>query len=89
MACPLTKETNGIFNESAFKKMKSTSVFVNIARGGIVDQDALIKALENGTIFSAGLDVVTPEPLPPNHPLLKLPNCGKYIIYVAHYNKIC
>ena len=44
---------------------------------GVVDQDALIEALENGKILGAGLDVMTPEPLPPDHRLLKLPNCGK------------
>lgn len=44
---------------------------------GVVDQDALIEALEKGSIRGAGLDVMTPEPLPPDHRLLKLPNCGK------------
>lgn len=43
-----------------------------------MDQEALYKALETGQIFSAGLDVMTPEPLPSNHPLLTLPNCGKF-----------
>lgn len=61
----------------AFGKMKSNAVFVNVARGGVVVQDDLIEALKNGTIFSAGLDVMTPEPLPFDHPLTKLPNCGK------------
>lgn len=45
---------------------------------GIVDQNALYDALKSGKIFSAGLDVMTPEPLPADHPLLTLPNCGKY-----------
>lgn len=57
--------------------MKPNSVFVNVARGGIVVQDDLIDALKNGTIFSAGLDVMTPEPLPSDHPLTLLENCGK------------
>lgn len=73
-----------MFNEAAFAKMKPTSVFVNIGRGGIVDQDALIAALRNGTIFSAGLDVMTPEPLPVDHPLLKLDNCGKIFRIYLH-----
>jgi phosphoglycerate dehydrogenase-like enzyme len=50
-------------------------VLVNIARGDIVDQEALYDALKNNKIFAAGLDVMTPEPLPADHPLMKLPNC--------------
>lgn len=64
-----------MFNEEAFNKMKQTAVFVNVARGKIVDQSALIKALETNTIFAAGLDVMTPEPLPTDHKLYTLPNC--------------
>lgn len=74
-ACPLTPETEEMFNEEAFNKMKQTAVFVNVARGKIVDQSALIKALETNTIFAAGLDVMTPEPLPTDHKLYTLPNC--------------
>ena len=55
--------------------MKPTAVFINTARGPIVDQEALADALRNGTIFAAGLDVTDPEPLPPDHELLHLPNC--------------
>ncbi|KAF5293825.1 hypothetical protein FQA39_LY03310 [Lamprigera yunnana] len=76
VACPLTRETNKMFNEQAFAKMKKTSVFVNIARGAIVDQPALIKSLKENTIFAAGLDVMMPEPLPNDNELLTLPNCG-------------
>jgi glyoxylate reductase len=54
--------------------MKRTAVFVNTARGPIVDQKALIEALHAGTIFAAGLDVTDPEPPDPDDPLLKLPN---------------
>lgn len=72
---PLVPETKEIFNKSAFQKMKRTSVFVNTSRGGVVDQDALIEALQNNTIYAAGLDVTTPEPLPLDSPLFKLPNC--------------
>ncbi|KAK5641142.1 hypothetical protein RI129_009689 [Pyrocoelia pectoralis] len=74
-SCPLTPETKEMFNETAFKKMKRTSVFVNIGRGGLVDQTALIKALREDTIFAAGLDVMVPEPLSNDHELVKLPNC--------------
>lgn len=76
IACPLTKETEKMFNAEVFRAMKSRSVLVNVARGGIVDQDALFEALKNGEIFAAGLDVTTPEPLPADHPLMTLSNCG-------------
>lgn len=88
VACPLTEETRHMFDEPAFAKMKRTSVFVNIARGDIVVQDALIAALRNGTIFSAGLDVMTPEPLPVDHPLLQLDNLGMIKIYTVLFNNI-
>ncbi|XP_025833878.1 glyoxylate reductase/hydroxypyruvate reductase-like [Agrilus planipennis] len=77
VAAPLTDETRHMFNRTTFSLMKNSSVFVNIARGLIVDQDALIEALKDGTIFAAGLDVMVPEPLPTDSELLKLPNCGK------------
>jgi lactate dehydrogenase-like 2-hydroxyacid dehydrogenase len=72
---PLTPETRHMFNADAFRRMKPTAVFVNTSRGGVVDQDALHAALVNKEIFAAGLDVTDPEPLPPDHPLLSLPNC--------------
>ncbi|XP_037959692.1 glyoxylate reductase/hydroxypyruvate reductase [Teleopsis dalmanni] len=75
VACPLTSETKGIFDEEAFSKMKPNCVFVNVGRGGIVNQNALFNALKSGQIFAAGLDVMTPEPIPANDPLLQLPNC--------------
>lgn len=71
----LVPETKEIFNKSAFEKMKKSAIFVNTSRGGTVDQDALIEALENNTIRAAGLDVTTPEPLPLDSPLFKLKNC--------------
>ncbi|CAG9838704.1 unnamed protein product [Diabrotica balteata] len=71
---PLTSETKEMCNQEFFSKMKKTAVFVNVSRGQVVDQPALIDALKNGTIFAAGLDVMTPEPLPPDNELLKLPN---------------
>ena len=73
-ACPYSPETHMMFNADAFKQMKKEATFVNVGRGLLVDQDALISALKTGEIFAAGLDVMTPEPLPPDHPLLKLPN---------------
>lgn len=71
----LNPETSKMFDSAAFSGMKSNAVFVNTARGGVVDQDALQKALTNGEIFAAGLDVTEPEPLPDDSPLRDLPNC--------------
>ena len=63
-----------MFGAEQFKKMKRTAVFVNSARGPLVDQKALHDALKSGAIFAAGLDVTDPEPPEMNDPLLKLPN---------------
>lgn len=71
----LTPETREMFNKQAFEKMKKSAIFVNGSRGEVVDQPALIDALKNGTIRAAGLDVVTPEPIPLDNELLKLDNC--------------
>lgn len=71
----LNPTTKGMFGAAQFKKMKRTAVFVNTARGPLVDQSALAEALRTGTIFAAGLDVTDPEPLPTDHELYKLPNC--------------
>nr|NIR39636.1 3-phosphoglycerate dehydrogenase [Actinomycetota bacterium]NIS34400.1 3-phosphoglycerate dehydrogenase [Actinomycetota bacterium]NIT97451.1 3-phosphoglycerate dehydrogenase [Actinomycetota bacterium]NIU21123.1 3-phosphoglycerate dehydrogenase [Actinomycetota bacterium]NIU69176.1 3-phosphoglycerate dehydrogenase [Actinomycetota bacterium] len=71
---PLSDETRRMFDADAFAAMKPGSVFINTARGGLVDQDALLGALEEGRLFGAGLDVTEPEPLPPEHPLLHRPD---------------
>lgn len=73
--CPLSDETRGLFDKSVFARMKTTAVFVNAARGEIVNQDDLYWALKNRSIFAAGLDVTSPEPLPTDSPLLELDNC--------------
>ena len=73
--CALNPDTQGIFDNNAFSQMKETSVFINIARGPVVNQDDLLQALTNKQIGAAGLDVTSPEPLSPEHPLLKLDNC--------------
>jgi lactate dehydrogenase-like 2-hydroxyacid dehydrogenase len=70
----LNDQTQGLFNEERFRKMKRTAVFINTARGPIVDQKALYIALRSGTIFAAGLDVTDPEPPAMDNPLLGLPN---------------
>lgn len=67
--CPLTDETRELFGREAFAKMRRGSLFINAARGGVVDQGALVEALDSGHIAGAGLDVTVPEPLPTDHPL--------------------
>jgi phosphoglycerate dehydrogenase-like enzyme len=71
---PLTRETAGMFNEKVFRAMKKTAYFLSISRGPVVDQPALIRALQEGWIAGAGLDVTVPEPLPPESPLWDCPN---------------
>jgi glyoxylate reductase len=71
---PLTPETHHLIDADALARMKPTAIIVNTARGPIVDQDALAAALHEGRLAGAGLDVTEPEPLPPDHPLLKAPN---------------
>ena len=73
-AAPLTMETKGMFNAAVFSKMKPGAYFINVSRGGLVDQDSLVKALKEKRIQGAGLDVTTPEPLPPDDPLWSCPN---------------
>jgi len=72
--CPLTDETRGLMGRQQFRSMKNTAVFVNTARGGLVDEAALTTALAEGWIFAAGLDVTDPEPPDRYDPLLRLPN---------------
>ena len=70
----LNDSTRGMFDASAFGKMKRTAVFVNTARGPVVNQPDLVSALRDGTIFAAGLDVTDPEPPSTDDPLLTAPN---------------
>jgi D-3-phosphoglycerate dehydrogenase len=71
---PLTETSRGMFGAARFESMKPGAVFINTARGGLVDQDALLSALDTGRLFGAGLDVTSPEPLPVGHPLLSRPD---------------
>jgi lactate dehydrogenase-like 2-hydroxyacid dehydrogenase len=73
--CPLTAQTRGLMDAEKLHKMKRTAILINTSRGPVVVTDALVRALEDGWIAGAGLDVTDPEPLPPDHPLYKLPNC--------------
>ncbi|XP_036949588.1 probable 2-ketogluconate reductase isoform X2 [Acanthopagrus latus] len=74
LAVNLTPESRGLISHRELSLMKPTATLVNISRGLVVDQDALVKALQTGTIRAAALDVTHPEPLPRDHPLLSLPN---------------
>lgn len=74
IAAPLTPQTEGLFDEKAFKAMKNSARLINIGRGPIVKTDDLVSALENGEIAGAGLDVFEEEPLPEDHPLWDMEN---------------
>jgi len=71
---PLTADTERLIGAREFARMKPSGIFINIARGKVVDEHALIHALENGVIHAAGLDVFEQEPLPASSPLPKMPN---------------
>ena len=77
---PLTPETFKMFGEKEFRAMKSTAYLINISRGNVIDEAAMIRALEEGWIAGAGLDVFAEEPLPPGNRLWELPN----VVYSAH-----
>ncbi|MEX1143046.1 MAG: D-glycerate dehydrogenase [Thermoleophilaceae bacterium] len=72
--CPLTERTRGLIGERALRRMRADAYLVNTARGQVVDTDALRRALAEGWIAGAALDVTDPEPLPADHPLLTAPN---------------
>lgn len=71
---PFNDKTRHLINAAALHQMKNDAVLINTARGGVVDQAALVAALEAGEIGGAALDVTDPEPLPADHPLVGLPN---------------
>ncbi|MBI0399265.1 2-hydroxyacid dehydrogenase [Cyclobacterium marinum] len=70
----LTPETKGMFGMEQFKKMKSSAIFINTARGGVHKEDELIEALKKQVIWGAGLDVTNPEPMSKDNPLLEMDN---------------
>ena len=72
--CPLTPKTAKIIGRAEFETMKSSAYLINTSRGGTVDTEALVDALQEGSLAGAGLDVVDPEPLPTGHPLLAMEN---------------
>jgi D-2-hydroxyacid dehydrogenase (NADP+) len=80
LAIPLTAETKGLIGEAEFRAMKPRAYFINVARGEIVDEEALIRALEENRIAGAGLDVFATEPPPPESKIWTLPN----VLYSPH-----
>ncbi len=80
--CRLTEATRGLFGSTQIAQMKPTAYFVNVARGEVVDEAALVTALRERQIAGAGLDVFAEEPLPLGHPLLQLDN----VIVTPHWN---
>jgi len=73
-SAPLTPETRGMIGEAEFAAMKPSAVVINVGRGPVIDEDAMLKALTGGSIKGAGLDVFTHEPLPDGHPFYGLEN---------------
>ena len=71
---PMTPDTKGLFGQAAFAKMKKGARIVNVARGGVIDDDALAAALDAGIVAGAALDVFVKEPPPPDHPLIGRPD---------------
>ena len=78
--CPLSDRTRGLINKEALEKMKKTAILVNVARGPVVDTQALYDALINGQIAAAGLDVLEKEPMTKDNPLAKIKDSTKLII---------
>jgi phosphoglycerate dehydrogenase-like enzyme len=74
LACALTPETTGLMSAAAFAAMKPSAVFVNVARGKVADEEALIDTLRNNRIWAAAIDVTAEEPLAAESPLWTLPN---------------
>ncbi len=74
VATPLTENTRGLIGKSALSCAKKDQVLINIARGPVVDEVALLEALKSGQLLGAALDVFNKEPLPPSSPLWSMPN---------------
>ena len=74
LCCPLTRRTKGMIGDAELRAMKSTAYLINVVRGGVVDQEALTRALQAKEIAGAGIDVTTPEPLPKGNPLWSMDN---------------
>ncbi len=84
LVTPLTPETRGLIGERELRLMKQDAILINVARGGVVDEAALVHALRGGWIAGAGLDVFEQEPLPADSPLWDMPN----VIITGHYGGV-
>lgn len=80
VSCPLTDQTRGLIGKAQLGAMKKSAYLINVARGGVVQTSALTEAIEKKQIAGAGMDVTDPEPLPPEHPLWKMPG----VVIVPH-----
>lgn len=82
---PVTPETTGMINEEYLRNMKKNAILINTARGEMVDNEALAKALTEGWIAGAGLDTIAPEPVPADHMLIHLPEAvQRKIVFAPH-----
>lgn len=88
--CPLTDKTKGMFNGDAFARMKDKALFINTARGPIVDERALREALASGKLGGAALDVLQVEPMAADCPLLGAPNCiiTPHVAWAPHVTRV-
>jgi phosphoglycerate dehydrogenase-like enzyme len=82
VAAPLTRHTEGILGPAEFQAMKRGLLYVNVSRGGIAQEKALLAALETGQVAAAGLDVFASEPLPAEHPFWQMPQ----VLISPHYS---
>jgi glycerate dehydrogenase len=78
--CPLTTSTQNMISQREFAMMERRPLLINTARGGLVDEEALVTALDKGQISGAGFDVVTQEPPPADHPLMKIAGRPNFIL---------
>lgn len=87
--CPLTEQTRGLVDEAALRSMKPSAFLINTSRGPVIDEAALLRALEQGVIAGAALDVLSQEPPSPDHPLLRAPNCliTPHIAWATHASR--
>ena len=75
LSVPMGPETRHLISTAELERMKESAFLINVARGGVVDHEALLNALQRNLIAGAAMDVTEPEPLPRDHPLLRLDNC--------------
>lgn len=78
--CPLTPTTQGMFGDDAFQKMKKSAMIINTARGGLIEEESLVKAIEGNLIGGAGIDVLAKEPPADDHPYIRLLNKPNFIL---------